>query len=167
MRSRRYDIFQGRVNSSRINRLPFMPTGTATTTISLVSVSGVTQIAGASGQADFDAVGQDHGWAGWMRRMIPSPSSSTTSGPTGAGWWSGVASWNSRNAGACSEPGSLVLAKCHKNPAKNPPSMAALGSISSGVLIQCADRPQRAGSFLFWSFSVSCFMLHASDLVLS
>ena len=47
-------------------------------------VKALAQIAGTGGEADLDAVGEDHdctGRAGWMRRMIPPPSSNSTSGP--------------------------------------------------------------------------------------
>ena len=77
-------------------------------------VEAFPQVAGAGGQADFNAVGQDHGWArrdGWMRRMNPPPSSSSTSGPTGADRWCADSSWNSRNAGGCSRAGRFALVR--------------------------------------------------------
>lgn len=72
-------------------------------------VEALSQVAGTSGEADFDAVSEDHGctgWAGWMRRMIPPPSSSSISGPAEARRLGAAPSSNSRNAG-----GSAVIGR--------------------------------------------------------
>ena len=52
-----------------------------------------------------------------MRRMIPPPSSNSTSGSAGAGHWAWALSWNSRNAGACSGFGrsAAALPSCCSN----------------------------------------------------